>query len=83
MNGFERINEKKCWEMYGWGTEAKPGTDVLHGMFEVFVDEMNDPSYGGVYGCEIYARDGDMVGQWFDESPEKAVMGAVREALGL
>ena len=92
MEGFELIPEMECWERYGWGSGAAPGSLVMHGRFdgkpgsggyEVFVDEMADKSYGGVYGCEVYDGEGcDMLGQWFDETPEDAVRGAMVEAVG-
>lgn len=84
---FERIPEDECWREYGWGSESKKGTEVLHltsSGFEIFCNEMVE-SYGNsiedVFGCEIY-DDIDMLGQWFDSSHERAIAGATVESVG-
>jgi len=81
---YDSIPADMCWEEYGWGSEAKDGTNVLYrfyGDYEVFVDEV-DESYGGKYACELYYRD-ELAGQWFDATKEDAVRGAFVESIGL
>ena len=87
LDEYERIDERECWMRYGWGTESKEGTEILHrvdGEREIFCNELRDEyAYDGrpCYGCEIYevSKDGEMLGQWFDNTPEKAIAGAMLE----
>lgn len=84
----EGMSAKECWQRFGWGTEAKEGSAVLYydlGDVEVFCDEMREEyNYidGACFGCEIYDKSGDMVGQWFDDSYESAILGAFVDSVG-
>lgn len=85
MEGFEQIGETECWEKHGWGCEARKDSTVDYGVFEVFIDELNenyDDDGKPVFACEIFASNGDMVGQWFDSSREVAAFGAWLQVIG-
>lgn len=85
LKPYETMTAEECWDAYGWGSEAKPNSTVYHYLVEgkeVFVDEMADETYGGAYGCEIFDEEGDMVGQWFDDTVEGSIRGAFVEYVG-
>ena len=81
----ETMTVEECWERYGWGSEAKPNSTVIHAfvdVVEIFVDELADESYGGKYGCEIFDANEDMVGQWFADDIDDAIRGAFVDYVG-
>lgn len=85
LKPYETMTAEECWDAYGWGSEAKPGSTVYHYLVnykEMFVDELADPSYGGAYACEMFDSDGDMVGQWFADTVDDAIRGAFVESVG-
>ena len=87
INEYEHMSIEDCWNMYGWGTESKPGTEILHrtiGDVDVFVNETYinyGPNDDDVFACEIEA-DGELWGQGFGNSYESAIRAALDDADG-
>lgn len=84
LNSYEHMTPQECWKRYGWGSEAIKGTPVLRRFtngYELFLDVV-DNSYGGKHACELFDHD-DLVGQWFADTPQDAIRGAVIESIGM
>ena len=87
FKNYERMTVEECWAKYTWGCEAKRGSTVYRTVFddgrkEVFVDELKDATYGGDYACEFF-YDGGLEGQWFADTKEDAVRGAIIDSVGM
>ena len=84
LNNYEHMTTEECWERHGWGSEAIKGSTVLHLSIdghELFVDVVDD-GYGGKHACELYEPDG-LIGQWFADTPQDAIRGAVIDSIGM
>lgn len=85
LNNYEHMTPAECWERHGWGSEAIQGSTVLHlsiGRKEVFVDVVDD-GYGGKHACELFDEHRGLEGQWFADTPQDAIRGAVVDSLGI
>ena len=87
FDSYEKMTDDECWAKYGWGCEAKRGSTVYRTAFddgrkELFVDELKDATYGGDYACEFF-YDGGLEGQWFADTKEDAVRGAIIDSIGI
>lgn len=89
FDNYEKMTAEECWAKYEWGCEAKRGSTVYHIVYdderkELFVDELTDATYGGAYACECFSYyDHGLEGQWFADTKEDAVRGAVVDAIGI
>jgi len=83
LSNYEHMTPAECWERHGWGSEAVEGSTVLYLAIdghELFVDVVDD-GYGGKHACELYEPDG-LIGQWFADTPQDAIRGAVIDSIG-
>lgn len=92
LSKYEQLTVNECWDKYGWGIDAKEDTTIYHrviGEREIFVDEL----HSGYFCCEIYepivtndewlADSDDMTGQWYEETIEDAIRGAVVDSVAV
>ena len=87
LSNYKRMTPKDCWDEHGWGSELTlESPTVLYLAIdghEIFVDTAgSNVDYGGAVCCEISDEHRSLDGQYFADTTQDAIRGAVVDSIG-
>lgn len=88
LSNYECMTPEECWVEHGWGSELTLESPTVLYLategHEIFVDTAgSNVDYGGAVCCEISDENRSLDGQYFADTPQDAIRGAIVDSLGI